>query len=118
MSIRRGFDGWWERHCERSDEKERQYEEDKRNENTVTAIEVIQRDGTPQQALEAARLTVSRNSTSLAIGPKLSAEWSQRVCEALQLFENELEGKNESGIVVYAGSSNSGDSPGSENNPY
>jgi hypothetical protein len=102
------FGRWWDGHCAR--EKVRGKERDETNraekvqqayidicdnalpeERAAQAVADIDQYAMPIQAVEAARLAISRCSTSLGNGPKLSAEWSERFTKTLLIFEKELE---------------------------
>jgi uncharacterized protein (DUF2344 family) len=131
---------WWDGHCGREQVRNAERDETSRaekvqqayidicdnalpEERAAQAVADIDQYAMPVQAIEAARLAISRCSTSLGNGPKLSAEWSERFTKTLLIFEKELEdGKevtiNENKTIrVYADIPSETDSaPGADGN--
>jgi hypothetical protein len=112
------FGRWWGRHCAREAEREAQRNEIKRaekveyaytdindyatpEERAVHAVCDIDLFAEPKQAIEAARLAITRSSTDGGNGPKLDAAYTQRLVGFLLRVEEELEGKY-ADIKVYA----------------
>ena len=92
------FRDWWERGKERAQQKDEQYAEEERLDNAQQGMNMLEIFATPAEALEAARLTITRASTSLT-DKKYSLPWCGKAISAIMYLEKELEGGKDENVI-------------------
>jgi hypothetical protein len=112
------FSRLWDNHCTGEQQREAERAEIKRaekvayaytdindhatpEERAIHAVEDIDLYALPKQAIEAARLAITRASTDGGNGPKLDGDYTQRLLKVLFRIEEEMEGKH-ADVKVYA----------------